>query len=98
MAETPTMAGITILDAAAENRIITDPGTNALLTGTDVETLLLPCAPPAHAQWQAYTIRYRRFADSLWDTYALLVPDVDATPASIRLSPSTTCRSPGAPS
>lgn len=38
MAETPTMAGIIILDAAGENRIITDPGANARLTATDVET------------------------------------------------------------
>ncbi|MER9855947.1 MULTISPECIES: ribokinase [unclassified Mesorhizobium] len=38
MAETPTMAGIIILDAEGENRIITDPGANARLTATDVDT------------------------------------------------------------
>ncbi|MER8461214.1 ribokinase [Mesorhizobium sp. M1300] len=37
MADTPTMAGIIILDSEGENRIITDPGANARLTATDVE-------------------------------------------------------------
>ncbi|RWA78174.1 MAG: hypothetical protein EOQ31_35540 [Mesorhizobium sp.] len=37
-AETPTMAGSIILDAAGENHIITDPGPTARLTATDVET------------------------------------------------------------
>ncbi|MFD2054879.1 PfkB family carbohydrate kinase [Mesorhizobium calcicola] len=44
--ETPTMAGIIILDTAGENRIITDPGANARLTTTDVE----PSQPPGRAR------------------------------------------------
>ena len=36
-AERPTMAGFIILDELGENRIITDPGANSLLTPEDVE-------------------------------------------------------------
>ncbi|WP_292077399.1 PfkB family carbohydrate kinase, partial [Mesorhizobium sp.] len=46
MVGTPTMAGIIILDAAGENRIITDPGANARLTGTDVETFAATWTSP----------------------------------------------------
>lgn len=44
--ETPTMAGIIILDAAGENRIITDPGANTQLSATDVETFAASWASP----------------------------------------------------
>ncbi|WP_366929472.1 PfkB family carbohydrate kinase [Mesorhizobium sp.] len=44
-AETPTMAGIIILDAAGENRIITDPGANARLTA-----MSKPSPPPGRAR------------------------------------------------
>lgn len=53
MAETPTMAGIIILDAAGENRIITDPGANARLTATDVETFA--------AAWTSQGILFTQF-------------------------------------
>ncbi|MBB4189787.1 ribokinase [Sinorhizobium terangae] len=46
-AETPTMAGIIILDAEGENRIITDPGANARLTTTDVEIFAATWKSPA---------------------------------------------------
>ena len=43
------------------------------------------------AQWLAYTLPYRRFADALTDACARIGGDVDSG-----LSPHTPCRSPGA--